>query len=146
MPITQGKDLHHLERTMRNKTMDQKIIEKYTDQPDRMPAEVRGAIEGAWGGRPVLLYALTDLDAGMRFTEVWLALGSTEVALARRDKGEWEISSFPRSRISAVLESPGLSGNTLTLLGSPDEPALAVLRYTHRQRRAVENVRFVIGQ
>jgi ATP-binding cassette subfamily B protein len=32
------------------------------------------------------------------------------------------------------------------LLAEPDEPALAVVRYTHRQRRAVENLRFVIEQ
>ena len=67
-----------------NMTMNQKIIAKYTDQPDRMPAEVRRAIEGAWGGRPVQLYALTDLDAGMCFTEVWLALGESQVPLPSR--------------------------------------------------------------
>ena len=129
-----------------NRTMDQKIINKYTDQPDRMPVEVRAAIEDAWGGRPVQLYALTDLDAGMRFTEVWLALGEQDVALARIEEDRWDVDSIPRKRLSAISESPGLSGSTLTLLGAPDEPALAVLRYTHRQRRAVENVRFVLEQ
>ncbi|MGW8265462.1 MAG: ABC transporter ATP-binding protein, partial [Longimicrobiales bacterium] len=54
--------------------------------------------------------------------------------------------SIPRTRIKGVLETPGLSGNTLTLLAEADEPALAVVRYTHRQRRAVENVRFVLQQ
>ena len=39
-----------------------------------------------------------------------------------------------------------MSGNALTILGAPDEPALAIVRYTHRQRRAVENVRFVLEQ
>jgi ATP-binding cassette subfamily B protein len=131
---------------MTNTTMDQKIIARYTDQPDRMPAEVREAIEGAWGGRPVQLYALTDLDAGMRFTELWVALGETEVALARREGTGWAVHSIPRTRIRGVLETPGLSGNTLTLLADPDEPALAVVRYTHRQRRAVENLRFVLQQ
>jgi ATP-binding cassette subfamily B protein len=132
---------------MNRTTMDQKIIAKYTNQPDRMPAEVRKSIEGAWGGRPVQLYAFADLDAGMRLTEVWLALGGSELALARPGEGgRWEIRSFPRSEVSAVVETPGLSGNTLTFLGEPDEPALAVVRYTHRQRRAVENVRFVVEQ
>ena len=31
-------------------TIDRTIIERYTDQPARMPVEVRRAIEGAWGG------------------------------------------------------------------------------------------------
>ena len=56
-------------------TIDSQIIERYTDQPARMPAEVRTAIEDAWGGRPVQLYALVDLDAGMRLTDTWLASG-----------------------------------------------------------------------
>jgi ATP-binding cassette subfamily B protein len=132
---------------MNGTTMDQRIIAKYTNQPDRMPVEVRRSIEGAWGGRPVQLYAFADLDAGMRLTEVWLALGESELALARPGQGgRWEIRAFPRSEVTAVVETPGLSGNTLTFLGAPDEPALAIVRYTHRQRRAVENVRFVVEQ
>jgi ATP-binding cassette subfamily B protein len=127
-------------------TIDLRIIERYTDQPVRMPVDVRTAIEGAWGGRPVQLYALLDLDAGMQLTEAWLALGGERVAIAKRDGGEWEVRSFSRSRVEAIRETPGLSGSTLTFLGAPDEPALAAVRYTHRQRRAVENVRFVLEQ
>ncbi len=126
-------------------TIDRRIVERYTDQPARMPAEVRAAIEGAWGGRPVQLYAMVDLDPGLRLTEAWLALGEDAVAVARQGDG-WEVRSFLRTAVEAVRESPGLSGSTLTFLGAPDEPALAVVRYTHRQRRAVENVRFVIEQ
>jgi ATP-binding cassette subfamily B protein len=127
-------------------TIDRRIIERYTDQPARMPAEARAAIEGAWGDRPVQLYALADLDAGMRLAQTWLALGERHVALARPTGGGWSVDTFPRSRIRAIREAPGLSGSTLTFLGAPDEPALAVIRFTHRQRRAVENVRFVLDQ
>jgi len=127
-------------------TIDRTIIERYTDQPARMPVEVRTAVEGAWGGRPVQLYALIDLDAGMRLTERWLALGEQFVAVAIEGAEGWEVDTFPRSRVEVLRESPGLSGSTLTFLGAPDEPALAMIRYTHRQRRAVENVRFVLQQ
>ncbi len=127
-------------------TVDRRIIERYTDQPVRMPSSVRAAIEGAWGGRPVQLYALTDLDAGMRLAEVWLALGPEHVAVARERDGVCQVDSLERSRIEAIRETPGLSGSALTLLGEADEPALAQVRYTHRQRRAVENVRFVLEQ
>jgi ATP-binding cassette subfamily B protein len=127
-------------------TIDLRIIERYTDQPVRMPVDVRTAIEGAWGGRPVQLYALLDLDAGMQLTEAWLALGGERVAIAKRHGGEWVVRSFSRSRVEAIRETPGLSGSTLTFLGAPDEPALAAVRYTHRQRRGVENVRFVLEQ
>ena len=127
-------------------TMDRQIIARYTDQPDRMPAEVRRAIEGEWDGRPVQLYALADLDAGMRLSEAWLALGPEELAVVRGGATGWDVHSVPRRRISAVRETPGLSGSTLAFLAEPGEPPLLVVRYTHRQRRAAENVRFVIEQ
>jgi ATP-binding cassette subfamily B protein len=111
-----------------------------------MPGTVRAAIEDAWGGRPVLLYALTDLDAGMRLAEVWLALGPEAMALARKKDRGWAVESITRDRIRKLNDTPGLSGNTLTILGEAGEAALAVVRYTHRQRRAVENVRFVLEQ
>lgn len=140
------------------RAIDRRIVERYTDQPVRLPVEVREAVEGAWGGRPVQLYALIDLDAGMRLDEAWLALGDEQVAIARLSGARggsqgpdspddhWEVQTFQRERLHAIRETPGLSGNTLTFLGPPDDPALAVVRYTHRQRRAVENVRFVLEQ
>ncbi len=130
----------------RNETIDRQIIERYTDQPVRMPVEVRSAIEGAWGGRPVQLYALADLDAGMRLSEAWLALGDQALALAHEHDGEWVVTSVPRSRVTALRETPGLSGSALTFLGEPNDPALMLVRYTHRQKRAMENVRFVVEQ
>lgn len=127
-------------------TIDRRVIERYTDQPARLPTDVRVAIEDAWNGRPVQLYALVDLDAGMRLQEAWLALGPAEIAVATRHGDDWAVHSFPRSRVEAIRETPGLSGSTLVFLGRPDEPALGIVRYTHRQRRAVENVRFVLAQ
>ena len=40
------------------------IITRYTDQPVRLPAELRRAIEERWDGAPVQLYALADLESG----------------------------------------------------------------------------------
>ena len=128
-------------------TLDQQIVARYTGQPSRLPAELRRRIESAWGG-PVLLYALADLGPDLSLTEIWCALGATRVAVARRDPvgGDWDIDDFPRRRITAVRESPGLSATTLTLAAAPDEPAVAVLRYSNRQRRAFENLRFVLEE
>ena len=124
-------------------TLDQQIVSRYTEQPSRLPAELRRRLETAWGG-PVLLYALADLGPDLSLTEIWCALGTTRVAVARRDPvgGEWDIDDFPRRRITAVRESPGLSATILTLAAAPDEPPVAVLRYSNRQRRAFENLRF----
>src|SRR5881394_4257899 len=126
--------------------LDDYIIARYTAQPTRLPAELRREIERAWEGAPVQLYALADLDPSLKLTETWLALGPRHVAIARRDSEGWDVRSIERLRIEAVREAPGLSANTLTILGKPGEPALALLRYTHRQRRAFENIRFVLDE
>ena len=121
-------------------SLDQAIITRYAGQPVRLPAELRARIEASWSGAPVLLYALADLNPKLELSECWVAVGAEQVAIARSG----EITSFTRSRLTAVRESPGLSATTLAFLGAPDEPALAVVRYTHRQRRAFENIRAVL--
>ncbi len=129
-------------------TLDQQIIARYTDQPHRLPSDLRRQIESAWDGRPVQLYALADLDPSMNLIESWLALGPTELAVARpvTNGSGWEIHSFARSLVHAVREAPGLSGSALSILGTPGDPALAVVRFTHRQRRAIENIKFVLEE
>jgi ATP-binding cassette subfamily B protein len=127
--------------------MNQEIIGRYLRQPGRLPGELRARIEREWGGQPVQLYALADLDHGLRLAESWLALGPDHVALARpTGDGAWDVRSVERERIRAVNESPGLSVNTLMLLGAPDETPLAAVRYTQRQRGAFENIRFVLDE
>lgn len=145
------------EMKRRSGIMDREIVARYTNQPGRMPAGARAAIETAWSGAPVQLYALADLDVRLRLSETWVALGPEHLAVARqraaghdpRDEnapGAWEIRSVPRSAIKAVSESPGLSGTVLSFLAEPDEPPLVTVRYTHRQRRAMENLRFVVEE
>ena len=130
---------------MSHLTQDTRIIERYTDQPARMPAEVRRRIEGGWNGEPVQLYAMADLDEAMALSERWFALGPSRGAIAiRRNDGSWRIDSFERRDVEGVREIPGLSSTVLLVLGPAGERPLASLRYTHRQRRAMENLRFVL--
>ena len=130
-----------------NQTLDQAIVERYAGQPTRLPIELRRQIETSWGGSPVLLYALADLDASLRLSEIWVAVGSESVAVARRAVADqWRIEEFPRSRLAAVQETPGLSATTLTFLGAAGEAPLTLVRYTHRQRRAFENLRFLLEE
>jgi ATP-binding cassette subfamily B protein len=129
-----------------SRTLDHQIIARYADQPPRLPRDLRHRIEADWEGAPVLLYALADLDHTLRLAETWVALGPTHLAIATRGADGWDVRSLWRARITAVREAPGLSATTLTLLGRPGDPPLAVLRYTHRQRRAIENLRFVLEE
>ena len=128
-------------------TLDQAIISRYAGQPSCMPLDCRRAIESAWQGEPVQLYALADLDQALRLAEAWVALGPTRLAVARpTGPGGWDIDHWPRRRLQGVTETPGLSATTLTLLTGPGEPPLVVVRFTHRQRRAFENLRFVLEE
>src|SRR5437879_2185077 len=128
--------------------LDAQIVARYTDQPPRLPAELRRQVEASWHGAPVQLHALAALAHALRLTQVWVALGPGHVAVARPvDRGgTGEIESVERARIEAVREAPGPSASRLTLLGRPGDPPLAVVRYSHRQRRAFENLKFVLEQ
>jgi ATP-binding cassette subfamily B protein len=129
-------------------TLDQAIVTRYAGQPARLPAELRRQIEAEWDGGPVVLYAFSDLGPSLELAASWLAIGHARVAVARErvDTREWELTSFPRERLTAVRENAGLSATTLTLLGAPGDPPLAVVRYSHRQRQAMENLRFVLEE
>jgi hypothetical protein len=54
--------------------MNQEIIARYTNQPSRLPAELRARIEREWHGEPVQLYALADIDHEFQLSQAWLAL------------------------------------------------------------------------
>jgi ATP-binding cassette subfamily B protein len=129
-------------------TLDQAIISRYTGQPPRLPADLRWRIEAEWDNQPVELYAFADLGPTLRLAVAWVAIGPSHVAVAREleDSAAFEITSFPIRRLTAVGESPGLSATTLTMLAGPGEPPLAIVRYSHRQRRAFENLRFVLEE
>jgi ATP-binding cassette subfamily B protein len=130
--------------------MNHEIISRYIGQPASLPAELRAALARAWGSEPVQLYALADLDPRLKLGESWLVLGAEHVAVARPDAnadapGAWDIESVPRAQVRQVRDVAGLSANTLLILGDADAP-LIVVRYTQRQRAAVENIRFVLEE
>ena len=128
------------------RSSDLEIVSRYTDQPYGLPPAVRARIAESWDGDRILLYALCDLDESLGLARIWLALGPRQIALVREsdDGGPPKVQSFERSRIRELSEARGLSCTVMSILGQPGEPALAVLRYTQRQRKAVENLCFVI--
>jgi ATP-binding cassette subfamily B protein len=129
---------------------DIEIVWRYTDQPPRLPAGLRARIEAAWSGAPVELYALADLDPAMQLTTSWICLGPRQLAIAtassEADGFDYALRFIERRDIAEVRERQGLSLNVLSLLGAPDTPALAEIRFTHRQRLPFENIRFVLEE
>ena len=121
---------------------DRAIIERYLGQPARLPSDVARVAREALRG-DVRLYALLDLDGEMTLVERWLVLGDERVAVI---DGAGVRLAFDRGDVREVRDEPGLSSTRLHLRGAPGAPPLAELRYTNRQRRAVENIRFVLEQ
>lgn len=126
---------------------NREFVRRYTDQPETLPAQVRAAVEAAWQGEVVQLYALADLDASLRLARTWVCMGPTQIALYREHAPpEEQLTTFARSRVKKVVESPGLSLTTLSFLASEEEPALALVRYSQRQRGAMGAISFVLQQ
>src|SRR5690349_357705 len=111
--------------------MNQEIITRYIGQPARLPDALRSALARAWDGDPIQLYALADLDPSLNLRESWLALGARHVAVARPSlDGAWDIESVERSRVRSLRDVPGMSANTLLILGDEGAVPLIVARYT----------------
>jgi ATP-binding cassette, subfamily B, bacterial len=121
--------------------LDQAIVDRYTDQPSVMPLPVRRCIEDAWGGMPIQGYACADLDAEMQLTAEWVALGPRDVAIARQDAlRRWSVQRLSRTLVGSVHRHHGLSCTVAHLVAIDRQAPLAVVRFTHRQRRAMETV------
>ncbi|MDJ0807711.1 MAG: ABC transporter transmembrane domain-containing protein, partial [Gammaproteobacteria bacterium] len=124
------------------------LIERYTTQPVMLPKSLRADIEQRINGEPVQLYALADLDQSLRLHETWVVLSAGHLVIAEsNDNGQtYGCNIIDRSRIGAAHEIPGLSCSSLVFEGASGDGRLAVLRYSHRQRRAMENIRYLLDQ
>ncbi|HYF51888.1 MAG TPA: ABC transporter transmembrane domain-containing protein, partial [Planctomycetota bacterium] len=122
------------------------VIERYLEQPGRLPKALRDNVESKTG-QPVQLYALADLDTAMRLSRTWVLLSPKTVSVVPVDESgqSGAVRTFERAHVKALRQVPGLSCTTLSLIGA-DETPLATLRYTHRQRRAMENIHYVLDQ
>ncbi|NOZ54849.1 MAG: ABC transporter ATP-binding protein [Gammaproteobacteria bacterium] len=124
------------------------VVERYTNQPAAIPGHIRKCIEQKCNNQLIQLYALVDLNASMKLSPSWVAVTEDYVAIAMPGINNEKISvqRLARTAIKALDEQPGLSSTVLFFLAEPDEPVLAMLRYSHRQRQAMENIKFVIQQ
>lgn len=98
--------------------IDDRIIRRYTDQPSALPAEIRARIEQSWGGAPIHLYALADLDGSLRLAWTWVVLGPTHVAIvALRER--------PESTPAGLTRAAGTSARTPPAKAASVEPRTA---------------------
>ncbi len=132
------REKHHLRMN--------EMLEHYYSQASQLPVEVRGQVEKAWNGQAVILYAYVDLNPQFKSQEQWLVLGAKEIAYVKRDGESYTFQYIDRKLITGVQEIPGLSYTRLVLLSGDIEAPHLVLRYSHRQRRAVSNIAFILDQ
>lgn len=124
---------------------DHDILERYTDQPARLPDRVRALTTG--GSTQLVCYALADLDERLGFVESWIVLTERELLLVSPSSSSehLELGRFPRSQIKSAELSTGLSCHVLRVYGAEDH-ALFEARFTHRQRRSMEGLAFLLEQ
>lgn len=132
---------------------DRDIIERYTDQPSTLPPALRDRIRGTNGNSQAIhSYALADLDERLAFARIWLVLAERELVLAREGREPSELLRLPRTTIGKVELATGLSCHLLRVYGKSDLPdagdatPLVELRFTHRQRRSMEGLAFLLEQ
>jgi len=115
---------------------DFELIDRYLDQPSRLPASVRLAVASRTGEAVVLAYALVDLDAQLRLSEAWLVLTPGHLVSVPAAAAP---EAHARFAVQRCTIERGLSCNTLRVeLRGETGPLLA--RYTQRQRSAVEKL------
>jgi ATP-binding cassette subfamily B protein len=113
-----------------------------------LPVALRSQIERQIDGQPVQLYALADLDLSMQLCEIWVVLSQDHLVIAESvdDSSHYDFKIINLESIGTVRETTGLSCSSLLIGGPTDDTRLAILRYSHRQRRAMENIRYLLDQ
>lgn len=120
-------------------------IERFLKQPGRLPDAVAAEARRALDGGTLALYALADLDGSLGLRPSWLVLGTSELAIIADPPETGSAQVIPLSTIAAVIEQQGLSASRL-ILRDDAERTLAVVRYSHRQRRPIALIRAALEQ
>lgn len=125
---------------------NRRLIERYLDQPEALPPDIRAMVEGGPDRDAVQYYALADLDSRLHITAEWLIVTDRTLSLFREGvDGTWERTRIDRTSVDGVHERPGLSCRVITFIAKDASPLLTI-RFTHRQRKAMEIVKFILEQ
>ena len=117
-------------------------IGHYTRQPSSMPDDALRAVAAEAGpGEAILLYGLADLDENLNQRHTWVVHMERRLCLVDAAACRVE-ANIARGDITEVQVVTGLSCSQLFLLGRNGGGALAHLRYSHRQRHAMEGVKY----
>jgi hypothetical protein len=107
--------------TIGNSTIENNVelLHRYTDQPARLPDDVRRLVALATGQTQIDAYALIDLDGDLSLCQRWLVLTPDGVVL--HVPGQPALAA-PRSAVERCSLERGLSCNTLRIQLRGGEP------------------------
>lgn len=118
-------------------------IHHYTRQPHVLPEGILSKMVAEAPGEALLVYGLADLDENLKQHHTWVLLTPVRVCVFDGDGGALR-ANILREYISEVQSVTGLSCSQLFLLGGEDGAALAHFHYSHRQRHALEGIKYLL--
>ncbi len=126
----------------------QQMIRRYTDQPADLPPDIHDHLTNLWKEDNLLFYTIVDLDSNLRLVSHWIVIGTKQIAIIKPQNNMFSgpFIYIDRQEIKSVKQIVSLGCNKLILNSDPSAPPLTTLYYTHRQRRAFENVKTILEQ
>jgi ATP-binding cassette subfamily B protein len=131
--------------------MTKKLLQTYFKQADELPPAVREAFNRVLPDEEIRVYALSDLDNNLRFSQRWLVLGENHLVLVEPDGAllnghtAWKTRALPLRDLGKFELLEGLSSSRLNMI-SASNMLLASVQFTRRQAPAVGNLQFVAEQ
>jgi len=131
--------------------MTKNLLQTYFKQADELPPAVREAFNRALPDEDIRVYALSDLDNSLRYSERWLVLGESHLALIEPDgalmngHAAWKTRTLSLRDLDKFELLEGLSSSRLNVIGANNE-LLASVQFTRRQAPAIGNLQFVAEQ
>ena len=124
------------------------LIQRYMNQPSVLPNEIMNYVTSSLKDFSLQLYSIVDLDDNLRLSADWLILGKDHLVIVYEKEGKYDRSFkvIERREIKSIETTVLSSCNRFTVWGKEKSSPLVILRYTHRQKRTMENIKFLIEQ
>jgi ATP-binding cassette, subfamily B, bacterial len=122
---------------------DNERLQRYTQQPTALPDRISERVASETDGESAVLYSLADLDGALKQSHQWLILTKSRCCTVPIS-GEAPCPCFRRSEVENVELLVGLSCSQLVIRGPESSRPLASLYFSHRQRPAMENIKYLL--
>jgi len=120
-----------------------KRLEHYTGHAVALPESITRVVTQETDESTQVLYGLSDLDPSLHAAETWCVLTPRYCCIV--PPAPASPTTFRRDTVQKVALTVGLSGNELRMWGEHTE-LLATLRFSHRQRPAMESIKYLLEE